>query len=413
VALAIWEKVRGPSHPDVAQTLSNLASVYELQGKYAEAAELLQRALAIEEKALGPSNPAVADALSNLANVKYSEGVAALQRRALSIREKALGPSHPYVAISLNNLGNAYLAEGKYAEAAELFQRALTIKERTLGPSHSNLASSLDNLAIVYHHQGKYAEAADLYRRALTIEEKTVGPKHPLVATSLTHLGRVYRSQGKYAEAAELVQRALVIEAHGLGPNHPQVALSLNDLAVTYQMAGKPDLALASSRKATAAVIAHALTGDNGSQRSDTAGGLIAQRSDYFVLHVANLAAAGRAGLYPALDMGREGFEIGQWAEQSSAGAAVQQMALRFSSGDSAVAKLVREQQDLSAAWRGQDKAKSLGTSPRVRPAAGLSKKPSLRCSDNPKEQRSPSAIKGRSSSAVILFMLSPRPPFT
>jgi hypothetical protein len=55
--------------------------------------------------------------------------------------------------------------------------------------------------------------------------------------------------------------------------------------------------------------------------------------------------------------MGREGFEIAQWAKQSSAGAAVQQMALRFASGDSAVAKLVREQQDLAAAWRGQDKA--------------------------------------------------------
>jgi ribosomal protein L29 len=57
----------------------------------------------------------------------------------------------------------------------------------------------------------------------------------------------------------------------------------------------------------------------------------------------------------PAL--GHEGFEIAQWAVQSSAGAAVQQMALRFASGDNALAKLVRENQDLAAAWRGQDKA--------------------------------------------------------
>jgi hypothetical protein len=63
-----------------------------------------------------------------------------------------------------------------------------------------------------------------------------------------------------------------------------------------------------------------------------------------------------RAQIHPVLDMGREGFEIAQWAEQSSAGAAVQQMALRFSSGDGAVAKLVPQQQDLSAAWRGQNK---------------------------------------------------------
>jgi hypothetical protein len=127
-------------------------------------------------------------------------------------------------------------------------------------------------------------------------------------------------------------------------------------LAVIYQSAGERDLALAFSRKATAAVLAHAATGDVGSEKAGGAGGLIMQRAGYFVNHVANLAAAGRAGLEPMPALGGEAFEIGQWAEQSSAGAAVQQMALRFSSGDSAVAKLVREHQDLAATWRSQDK---------------------------------------------------------
>jgi len=128
-------------------------------------------------------------------------------------------------------------------------------------------------------------------------------------------------------------------------------------MARCYHLAGKPDLALAYSRRATTAVIAHAATGDTGSQKTGSADGLIGQRADYFVAHVANLAAAARAQIYPPPDMGREGFEIAQWAEQSSAGAAVQQMALRFSSGNSAVAALVRERQDLAATWRGQDKA--------------------------------------------------------
>ena len=48
---------------------------------------------------------------------------------------------------------------------------------------------------------------------------------------------------------------------------------------------------------------------------------------------------------------------MAQWANQSSAAAAVQQMGLRFAAGSDALAALVRERQDLSAFWRERDKA--------------------------------------------------------
>jgi tetratricopeptide (TPR) repeat protein len=360
-ALAIREKVLGPSHPDVAKSLNNLAFVYHSQGKYAEAAELHQRALAIREKVLGPDHPDVAESLHDLAieyrlQGKYAEA-AELHQRALAIREKALGPGHPDVATSFNNLAIAYQSQGKYAEAEDLLQRALAIDEKALGPDHRDVAGNLIALANVYKKQGKYAEAADLLQRALAIDEKALGPDHPDVAISLSSLATAYNLQGKYAEAVELYQRARAIQEKALGLNHPDVALSLNELAKVYRSAGKPNLALTFSRRATAAVIAHAATGDTGRQHADNAHGLIEQRAAYFVLHVANLSAAARGGIYPALDMGREGFQIAQWAVQSSASAAVQQMALRFAPGNNALAALVRDNQDLAAAWRGRDKA--------------------------------------------------------
>jgi CHAT domain-containing protein len=72
---------------------------------------------------------------------------------------------------------------------------------------------------------------------------------------------------------------------------------------------------------------------------------------------VANLAAAAASRIEPQAVLGREGFEIAQWAIQSAAGAAVQQMGVRFAAGDDALAALVRESQDLSALWRDRDKA--------------------------------------------------------
>ena len=103
------------------------------------------------------------------------------------------------------------------------------------------------------------------------IKEKALGLNHPDVATSLNSLGAVYQSQGKYAEAVEPT--------------------------------GKPDLALTFSRKATAAVIAHAATGDTGRQHADNAHGLIEQRAAYFIFHVA-IRATATAGSGRAISCG-------------------------------------------------------------------------------------------------------------
>ena len=47
---------RSVEHPDVAQTLNNLAGLYHSQGQYAKAEPLYERALAIYEEALGPDH---------------------------------------------------------------------------------------------------------------------------------------------------------------------------------------------------------------------------------------------------------------------------------------------------------------------------------------------------------------------
>ena len=57
--ISLWlrlSKALGASHPDVAQTLNNLALVYADQSKHGEAEELYKRALAIREKALGANH---------------------------------------------------------------------------------------------------------------------------------------------------------------------------------------------------------------------------------------------------------------------------------------------------------------------------------------------------------------------
>jgi tetratricopeptide (TPR) repeat protein/CHAT domain-containing protein len=357
--LAIREKALGADHPDVAGSLNNLANVYYAQGKYGEAEAYYKRALAIKERVVGADHPDVAIFLNNLAVVyrlqsKYREAEA-LHERALAIREKALGADHPDVARSLNNLANVYIDQGKYEEAEGLHRRALVIREKDFGAYHLDVGQSLNNLALVYQHQRKYGEAEGLYKRALEIREQALGANHPEVAQILNYLADLDKDQGKYGEAEAHYKRALAIRERALGANHPNVAETLNNLASLDSQRGDAGKALAWSRKATAAVIAHGVAEAPSARQTGEAAGLVEQRAKYFLGHIANVAAAARQHLQANPALGAEGFEMAQWASQSSAAAAIQQMAARFGSGRGALADLVRENQDLAAAWRNKN----------------------------------------------------------
>src|SRR4051794_17971195 len=57
-----------------AQTLNNLASLYDNQGKYGDAKLMYERALAIREEVLGPKHPDTAASLNNLALLYDNQG---------------------------------------------------------------------------------------------------------------------------------------------------------------------------------------------------------------------------------------------------------------------------------------------------------------------------------------------------
>jgi tetratricopeptide (TPR) repeat protein len=229
--LAIQEKTLGSEHPDVANSVQNLAVLYHEQGQYRKAEPLYERARATREKALGPEHPQVAQSIQGLAGVyrdqgQYEKGEP-LYGRARAIWEKALGPEHPQVAGSLSNLAVLYRAQGRHAEAEPLFERARAIREKVLGPEHPHLAWSVQGLAVLYYDQGQYQRAEPLFERVQAIREKALSPEHPDLALSLQNLAALYCAQGRYAEAEPLFGRARAIWEKALGPEHPDLATSI------------------------------------------------------------------------------------------------------------------------------------------------------------------------------------------
>ena len=130
---APWPSARrrwAPTTPSSAQSLNNLAVLYQRQGRYAEAEPLYKRSLAIREKALGPDHPDVGTALNNLAGSIDAQGRYAeaepLYKRALAIREKALGPDHPDVGTLAQQPGRAVLRAARLGDAPQTIWRRST-----------------------------------------------------------------------------------------------------------------------------------------------------------------------------------------------------------------------------------------------------------------------------------------------
>jgi tetratricopeptide (TPR) repeat protein len=368
-SLAVREKTLGPDHARVGEALNNLAVLYNTQGRYTEAEPMHQRALALREKALGQDHPDVGTSLNNLALLYKSQGGYAdaepLYRRSLVIREKALGPNHPDVGTALNNLAALYRAQGRYAEAEPLYKRVLSIREKGLGLDHPSLGTPLNNLAKLYREQGRYAEAEPLYKRALSIQEKWLGVDHPSFGTSLNNLALLYWEQGDYAEAEPLYQRALAVKEKALGPDHPDVGQLLSNLAAVSFV--QRDWASAAEywRRSTALLIRPAQRGTTGVGQALTGKSKNkAERSSHQFWGL--VRAAHRLAMQRRISnasLAREMFEMAQWAHGSEAASSLALMSVRGANRDAALGGLVRERQDLVEEWHKRDAERSAALS--------------------------------------------------
>jgi len=329
-SLAIREDILKPDHPLIAESLANLGNLQRIRGNYDDAEMLLKRSLDIRERTMGLGHPLVASSLVGLATAFYFHGRSSdaepLLKRALEIQEKALGPDHPNISTTLTSLALVYGRQDRKLEAAELYERSIKIKEASLGFDHPDIAIALTNLGAIYSDWRAYDYAEDAYRRALAIQEKAFGSEHPSVALTLNNLGALYRRFHEYDKAEPMYKRSLEIAEKMLGPDHPNVVLTLNNLADLYED---------QERYAEALPLVERLIKD-GKARPDVALDALLKSKR------ADIAGAGKGVLDEALDVLQRGA-------QTSASAAINNLAARLASGNDRLSRLVRKDQDLTA----------------------------------------------------------------
>jgi tetratricopeptide (TPR) repeat protein len=240
-ALALLEDghVLGPSHPDVATSLNDLAILWSNRGEATKAEQLFERALTILENALGRYDRFVADADVNLANCYFMLGKYAdaesLYGRALKIRKKELPPVHPELARSLSALAWLYVEQGRYAEAEPLFKDALANWQAGLESERSNTAICFNGLAAIYRQRGEYPEAAEYLKQAVYARKDLIDkPENGLMyAEAEENLALLYEAQNDL-KAESVFLDALQRRKNGLGDKHPDTAYTEGKLASFY-----------------------------------------------------------------------------------------------------------------------------------------------------------------------------------
>ena len=210
--------------PDLANVHYNLGTVLAKQGRWEEAErELLQE---LRGSHVGPGHPVLIPTLTNLAHIYDMLGrfrdAERLLIRVLRLQQESLEPDHPDLVPTLSSLASAYQAQSKYNEAEPLLKNSLRITQQSLGPNHPDLAAPLTRLANLYKSRAEYEKAESLLIRSLRIRQNILGPNRVEVADSLNELAGLQYSRQRYAEAATYLLRVREIRETALGPDHPR-----------------------------------------------------------------------------------------------------------------------------------------------------------------------------------------------
>ena len=170
-ALEIRKKVLGENHPDYADSLNNLAVLYQAMGDYAKAEPLSRRPWRSARRP-GRKPPRLCQQPEQLGLAVHTWATTPRPSRSSDKRwrsQGALGENHPDYATSLNNLAGLYSDMGDYAKAEPLFRQALEITKRALGENHPDYAMVSDQPGTLYYSQGQLAAAEQSLSQGLTV----------------------------------------------------------------------------------------------------------------------------------------------------------------------------------------------------------------------------------------------------
>ena len=244
LAKFIYEEGGYKSSGNYAQTIGDLALLYQSRGMYTKAKELSETAIELRNALDNKGMQIVA--LNNNAVLKKSTGLYPEAESDFKAGiEIAEGRSDALAkALLYNNLAMTYVDMNKLAEAESFMDKCLTEALLALKEDESNYIKLLINKANVLRFRKKYTEAEQVYLKCIAIKEKKLGA-HPDLASLKLGLAQLYMDMGKPEQVEALLQSAYDINKKKLGEKNPATLAAQQQQANYYRFTGNPEKALA------------------------------------------------------------------------------------------------------------------------------------------------------------------------
>ncbi len=212
---------RGTAAHALLSSQNNLAGFLWEDGRCEEAEELWKEALEGERRLHPLGHHDVAQTLSNLASVlcarREYEAAEAMVREARGIEIATYGEASSQAAFMSNNLAVVWVKCGRAAAAEEMIRSTLANLRNTLGERHHVVASTLQNLGQVLRitlaafrlglalvRTGAFDEAETLVRERCDALERSHGLADERAREAFQQLQLLYKQWGKQAEAEEV-----------------------------------------------------------------------------------------------------------------------------------------------------------------------------------------------------------------
>ncbi len=213
-------------------------------GRRDEAEELYRRALEIRRRLYGPVHPDLATSLSNLATFLSNRGDYAaaegMLREVADMEVKMLGLEHPNAGLNLHNLGIVLQAKGDFDAAERTLEEALVTSRRVRAPGHREEAFILRKIGdLLLWHRRQPVAASARYLEALRLEDERAPEGDRRTSFCLVGLGESHLQQGDPGAAEPLLRRAVEISRRERPQGNRRTAEAESALGVALASLGR------------------------------------------------------------------------------------------------------------------------------------------------------------------------------
>jgi tetratricopeptide (TPR) repeat protein len=213
------EKIHG-GNPTFEVSLSGaadayeLGTVYEAQGRHADAEKLYEWVLEARQKLLPPHHPDLANTMSVIARVcekqrKYPKAQGLYERALQALRDAGAQETHPEVMRAKSGLAWLLANQERYEDAQPIFEQLFKTCERAFPGNHVELVQKMHDLAWLYTKRALYESADPLFRRLLEIRIAAFGPGAEETLITLREWAFVSARLDRHDEAAARFGRVL------------------------------------------------------------------------------------------------------------------------------------------------------------------------------------------------------------